>query len=73
MAKIGNETNLILKLARERMKHAPRLKEEVDFRMQPGNYPERYGLPESMRAGYTLAVREYEKVFAEIISSLESR
>ena len=75
MAKIGNEANLILKLAKERMKNkAPaRLKEEVDFRVLPGNYPEEHEPEFFLTCGFNLCWHLYETILSDVTRELENR
>ena len=73
MAKIGNETRLIIKLAKERMSAAPKLAEEIDFLGSPGNHPENLSWSEAVKAGYYVGRTAYEGILEKIVEDLEGR
>lgn len=73
MAKIGNETRLILKLANERIKASGRLQEELEFRGLPGNYPEQFTWQSALEVGYRTAIKEYRDILSFIVDELENR
>jgi len=71
MAKIGNETNLVLKLAKERVKNSPRLEEEIRFRTHPGNHPEKFKLSEAITCGYNLGIKVYKETLDRIVAEIQ--
>lgn len=71
MAKIGNETNLVLKLAKERVKNSSRLADEIHFRNNPGNHPEMIKLSEAITLGYNLGVRVYKETLDYIVAEIQ--
>jgi len=73
MAKIGNETRLILKLAKEKMSAAPKLADEIDLLGMPGNHPENLTWQEAVKAGYYVGRAAYEEELNWIIRDLERR
>lgn len=71
MARIGNETRLILKLARAKVAASKSFEQELDFRGRPGNYPEKFTWQEALAVGYRLGVNEYQHQLNEVVLSLE--
>lgn len=73
MARIGNESRLILKLAEEKAKASKRLQEELRHRSLPGNYPEKYTWQQALETGYRLGISVYQETLRQIASSLENK
>ena len=73
MAKIGNETRLVLKLAKERVQNSKRFLEELNFRELPGNYPERFTWQSALEVGYRTGINEYQKELDGIVLELEGK
>jgi hypothetical protein len=73
MAKIGNETKLILNLAEERVKNSKKLAEETECRGRPGNYPENLDWKTAFAIGYRIGVQEYKNTLLLVVRSLEER
>jgi hypothetical protein len=73
MARIGNETKLILKLAKEQVDNDKRsLELEIEFRARPGNHPENLTWQEAMLIGYRVGISKYNNTLNNIAHDLET-
>ena len=73
MARIGNESRLILKLAEEQVKNDKRLNSEIEFRGRSGKYPEKLTWNEGLNMGFRLGLSVYQETLRQIASSLENK
>lgn len=70
MARIGNETNLVLKLAKEKMKASKALQRQLEFGARQNSI---LTWPEAMKLGFYLGVDEYNRTIDRIIAEIENK
>jgi len=69
MARIGNETKLILRLAKEQMSQNPKLAEEINFRSRGDVASLKW--EEILKIGYNTGKHAYEFTLDNIVTGLE--
>lgn len=75
VARIGNEATLILKLAKERAKGKleEAIRNELNFRSQPGNYPEKFSWQDALMNGFRRGVKLYGEALDGVVLEIEQR